>query len=162
MDRKKVCKGLMESFIRMVNRYNALEKNPVRHGTRHYFYHSEKHMLDIIGDNPDANITELSGLIGVTKGAVSQAVSRLEKKGAVKREKAAGNEKEVRIRLTGKGWEIYRHHEAANDETIAHIEEMLKGHPDDKVDFLIDIFGQLEGYLDDSERRMRLHKGGYR
>ncbi len=159
MNRKKACRELMESFIRMVNKYNELEKYPVKYGTRHNFHHSERHMLDIFGDNPGVNITELAGLIGVTKGAVSQAVSKLERKGAVRRYKEAGNEKEVRIGLTDEGSEIYRHHKETNNKTISDIQRMLKSYPDYKVEFLLDIFGLLEDYLDESGTEMKLRRG---
>lgn len=158
MNRKTASKELMETFIRMVSKYNALEKHPVKYGTKHEFHHSERHMLDIFGDNPGMNITELAELLGVTKGAISQIVSKLEKKGAVRRYKEAGNGKEVRIELTAKGLEIYEHHKAKNDETISYLQGVLREHPDDKVEFLVEMFKSLESYLGSSKNRMQMHR----
>jgi len=85
MRRENTSKEIIELFIRMVNKYNSIEKVPARHGTRHNLYHSERHMLDKIGDNPGMNVTEFANTVGVTKGAISQVVTKLEKKGVVTR-----------------------------------------------------------------------------
>ena len=80
MDKKRASENLLESFVRLVNKYNALGKHPMTYGTLHQFYHSERHMLDIVGNDPGLNITEFAKAAGVTKGAISQVVSKLEKK----------------------------------------------------------------------------------
>jgi DNA-binding MarR family transcriptional regulator len=157
MDRKKESRRLMESFLRMVNKYNAMEKHPLSFGTKHKFYHSERHLLDVVGRNQNMNITEFAEFNGVTKGAVSQVVTKLENKGALRRYNEAGNDKEVFIELTKKGKEICDHHRRANDETVAYIEKGLKGYPDDKVEFLLTIFNWLEDYLDEGREQMERH-----
>ena len=157
MKRKEQSRKLMESFLRMVNKYNAMEKYPLSFGTPHKFHHSERHLLDVVGRNQSMNISEFARFNGVTKGAVSQVVSRLEKKGALRRYKEAGNDKEVFIELTDTGREIYRHHRKTNDRTVAYIEKGLKGHTDAKVEFVATIFEWLEDYLDEGLERMELH-----
>jgi DNA-binding MarR family transcriptional regulator len=102
----------------MVNKYNALEKIPARHGTRHNLYHSERHMLDKIGENTGMNVTEFATAAGVTKGAISQLVSKLEKKGIVRRYKKSTNDKEVFLELTKTGQEVHRQHKEINEQTI--------------------------------------------
>ena len=84
MNKKRASKELIERFLKLVNKYNALGKHPLTYGTPYKFYHSERHMLDIVGDDPGLNITEFAKAAGVTKGAISQVVSKLEKKGALK------------------------------------------------------------------------------
>lgn len=151
-------KKLMEQFIRMVNKYNALKKHPISYGNKETFFHSERHMLDIFGDNPDNNVTELAQMIGVTKGAISQVVAKLEKKGAIRRFKDDGNAKEIRIELTAKGREIYRHHKRTNNETILHVQNVLKKYPDDRVESFMEMFQSLESYLDSSRKQMHQHR----
>jgi DNA-binding MarR family transcriptional regulator len=158
VNRKNASRELMELFIRVVSKYNALEKYPMKYGTKHNFYHSERHLLDMFGANPDMNITEFARRTGVTKGAISQVVSKLEKKDAVRRYKQAGNEKEVLIRLTDKGREIYKRHQTANDETVSALLAEFRKHPDDKIEFLISMFRWIEDYLDKSRKHMGLRK----
>jgi len=147
----------MESFIRLVTIYNAMEKHPLSFGTHYKFYHSERHMLDIVGNNRKMNISEFARHSGVTKGAVSQIVSKLENKGALRRYNEKGNDKEVFIELTGTGKEIYEHHRKTNDRTVEELERWLRNYSDDTVESLLDIFKWLEGYLDEGRKEMARH-----
>jgi DNA-binding MarR family transcriptional regulator len=157
MERKKAAREITDIFIRMVNKYNALEKVPVKFKKGYNLYHSERHMIDTIGENPEMNITEFAESLGVTKGAVSQVVSKLEKKGIVKRNKKSGNEKEVILSLTREGSELYEMHKKVNEESLLPLYKKLKKHSDEEVDFLIDMFKWFNGFLDSSKKRMEEH-----
>ena len=158
MNKKRASKDLLERFVRLVNKYNALGKHPMTYGTQHKFHHSERHMLDIVGDDPGLNLTEFAKAVGVTKGAISQVVSKLEKKGALIRFKSDDNDKEVLVRLTQQGKQIYAHHQSVNEESINHLWCELKKHPEDKIEFLTQMFRWFEQYLDQSRERMRAHQ----
>ncbi len=158
MNKKRASKDLLERFVRLVNKYNALGKHPMTYGTRHKFHHSERHMLDIVGDDPGLNLTEFAKAVGVTKGAISQVVPKLEKKGALIRFKSDDNDKEIRLRLTQQGKQIYAHHQSVNEESINHLWRELKKHPEDKIEFLTQMFRWFEQYLDQSRERMRAHQ----
>ena len=158
MDKKKSSKEILEIFIKLINKYNAMGKHPMTFGTEHAFYHSERHMLDIVGDETGLNITEFAKAAGVTKGAISQVVTKLEKKGALQRYRSDENNKEIRLRLTKLGETIYAHHQKVNEESINHLLKELNKHPEDKIDFLIYMFKWFEKYLDDSREKMHLHQ----
>jgi DNA-binding MarR family transcriptional regulator len=157
MDKNNSTKEIMELFIRVVNKYNSLEKIPVKYGKIPNLYHSERHMLDMIGDNPGMNITGLAKNVGVTKGAISQVVKKLEKKGVVRRYKDIDNDKEVFIELTKSGRDIYQKHKEVNNETIRPLYDELKKYPEEKVEFLIKMFKWIEGFLDESRKKMQAH-----
>lgn len=157
MNRKKATGEIVELFIRITNKYNSLEKIPVQHGRTQNLYHSERHMLDTIGDNPGMNITELAAAMGVTKGAISQVVKKLKDKGFIRRYKQKGNNKEVFIELTKSGGDFYREHKRINEETIRPLYQELGKHSDDKVKFLIEIFHWMDDFLDVSRERMKRH-----
>ena len=147
----------MELFIGVVGKYNALEKIPVKVSSSHDLYHSERHMLDKIGDHPGMNMTDFAKALGVTKGAVSQVVKKLESKGVVRRFKSGTNDKEVFLELTDTGNGIYHEHKRTNDETIEPLLNELKKHPDDKIQFLIEMFKWIDGFLDQSGKKMKAH-----
>jgi DNA-binding MarR family transcriptional regulator len=155
MDRKKAGREIMELFIRMVSKYNALEKVPTKSAPRHRLYHSERHMVDKIGEHPKLNITEFAGALGVTKGAVSQVVKKLEGKGVVRRYRSGSNGKEVFLELTKVGKEVYLAHRKTNEDTIKPLLTELSKYPDDKVRFLISMFRWIEGFLDQSGKEMK-------
>jgi DNA-binding MarR family transcriptional regulator len=157
MDKRKAAREIVDLFIRVVNRYNALEKIPVKHGTRHDLYHSERHLIDLIGDHPGMNVTEFAQAAGVTKGAISQAVTKLEKKAVVRRTRRKGNEKEVIIELTPSGRSVYRMHREINEASARPLLEELNKHPDDKIRFLLNMFRWFDGYLEYSKKEMEAH-----
>jgi len=147
----------MEIFIRVVNRYNGLEKVPVKHSPGVDLYHSERHMLDRIGDNPQMNISELARASGVTKGAISQVVKKLEKKGFVKRYKKAANDKEVFLELTERGEKAWEERKKTNEENIDPLRRELELHPDEHVAFLVHMFRWLDKYMNAAEEMLKSH-----
>ncbi len=157
MDRKKICEEIVELFIRLANKYHALEKIPVDYGVGKDLYHSERHMIDQIGDHPEKNITELAQFLGVTKGAISQTVKKLEDKGLVKRYKGLENEKEVFLELSEIGKTVYEKHKKINQESIIPLYEELRKYSDDKVYFLVEMFKWMDSFLDDSKVKMQEH-----
>ncbi len=155
MDKTKAAEQVMELFIRAARRYQALEKMPACSGDRYGLHHSERHMLDLVGGSPDINMTEFARAAGVTKGAVSQVVRRLEAKGMVRRYKRGGNDKEVFIEPTRAGWDAYQRHQQKNEQTLLPLMAELKSCPDDKIAFLIHMLSWINGYLEESVRQMR-------
>ena len=160
MDRIETSEEIIELFIRLANKYKALEKIPVDYGVGTDLYHSERHLIDQIGDHPEMNITELAGLAGVTKGAISQTVKKLENKGVVTRYKGADNEKEVFLKFTDIGRDIYKKHKEVDREAIIPLYEELRKYSDDKVYFLVEMFKWMDTFLDDSTKKMQSHAGG--
>ncbi len=157
MDRKNTCEEIVEVFIRLANKYRSLEKIPVDYGAGHSLYHSERHMIDQIGDNPRMNLTEFARSVGVTKGAISQVVKKLEGKGVIRRYKEIDNDKEVFIELTDLGRDIYEKHKKVNEESIVPLYEELRKYSDDKVYFLLEMFKWFDSFLDLAREQMLKH-----
>ena len=157
MDRDKASNEIMDLFIRVVNKYNGLEKVPVKHSPGLGLYHSERHMLDRIGDNPHMNITELAPASGVTKGAISQIVKKLETKGVIRRYKKAANDKEVFIELTETGKKTCEERRKTNKETIGPLREELELHSDEHVAFLVHMFRWLDEFMNRTGKTLKSH-----
>jgi DNA-binding MarR family transcriptional regulator len=157
MDREKASFEIMDLFIRVVNKYNGLERVPLKHSPGPGLYHSERHMLDRIGDNPHMNITELARASGVTKGAISQIVKKLETKGVVRRYKKAANDKEVFIELTETGKKTCEERRRTNKETIGPLREELELHSDEHVAFLVHMFHWLDEFMNQTAKMMKSH-----
>jgi DNA-binding MarR family transcriptional regulator len=160
MDRNKACEEIITLFIKLSNKYQALEKIPVDYGIGKNLYHSERHMLDTIGNNLGMNISELAHDQGVTKGAVSQIVKKLEGKQVIQRYKQIENDKEVFIELTELGEEIFSKHQMVNEESVIPLQEELLKYSDDKVYFLIEMFKWIDSYLDSARKQMLAHSKG--
>lgn len=150
----------MSLFLRIVNKYNAMEKLPVAHGKLGELYHSERHMLDTVAANTDLNITEHAAVLGVTKGAISQVARKLEDKGIVRRYKKGGNDKEVYLKLTARGEKIAESRKELNEETLKPLLDELNRHSAQEVDFLVSMFRWLDGYFDESRKQMEAKAPG--
>jgi DNA-binding MarR family transcriptional regulator len=155
MDKKKAGKDIMELFIQAVHQYNALEKFPVKISAKHDLYHSERHLIDRIGDHPGVNITEFARSSGKTKGAISQVVKKLETKGLVRRYKGSGNEKEVFLELTAAGRNIHHQHQRTNEETVRPLLDELKKYPDGTAESFVSLFKWIVKYLEQSGKDMK-------
>jgi DNA-binding MarR family transcriptional regulator len=114
-------------------------------------------MLDRVGVNPHMNLTELARASGVTKGAVSQIIKKLETKGVISRYKKAANDKEVFIELTETGKKTCEKRRRTNKETIRPLREELDLHSDEQVAFLVYMFHWLNELLDQTGKMMKSH-----
>ncbi len=103
IDEQKTLTEIHGRFERIINLFHRIEKQPKDFGTGELLYIGEVHTIVAVGRYPEINITELARKIGVTKGAVSQAIGKLEKRGYLKRIKDKNNEKHVLVELTDKG-----------------------------------------------------------
>ena len=118
---------------------------------------SVRHMPDTVGVNPHMNITELARASGVTKGAISQIVKKLETKGVIRRYKKAANDKEVFIELTETGKKTCEERRRINKETIVLLREELDLHSDGHVAFLVHMFHWLDEFMDQTAKMMKSH-----
>jgi DNA-binding MarR family transcriptional regulator len=74
-------------------------------------YKVEIHTIRCIGNNPHINSTDLSGYMGVTKGAISQTLNKLLKKGLLRKTRLPSDARESALELTDLGWKAFYAHE---------------------------------------------------
>jgi DNA-binding MarR family transcriptional regulator len=73
---------------------------------------SELHVVEAIGGDRATTVTGLCRLFGVTKGAISQVVTKLARKGYVEKSRNPAFGKEILLSLTAKGQRAFAVHEA--------------------------------------------------
>ncbi len=70
---------------------------------------AQNHALIVVGmQTGDVGIKQLARILCVTSGAATQHVDALEKAGLLIREMNLQNRREVILKMTEKGWDIYR------------------------------------------------------
>jgi len=145
---EKRIKQLSEALLRVAGKINSNEKKARCYGTGVMLYPSEIHTAMLIGNNPGQHVSELARIAGITRGAVSQVVTRLEKKGLVK--KAADPDSNLKTvpRLTEMGWEAYRNHEQLHEEQDAELLNYIRQLSGDQVEMLTNVFARLEKMVD--------------
>jgi len=96
-------RSLAEQILRISNKLIFLEKKSiVKHGGLK-LYPSEIHLIDVIAKGQDINASKMAARLGVTKGAVSQTLARLEKKGILNKTKDPQNKNELTVYFTPLG-----------------------------------------------------------
>ena len=96
-------KNLLVQIQRVGNKFVALERGLVfQHGDVK-LHASEIHLMQTVLLYPQLNASGIAKLLGVTKGAISQTLSRLEKKGILSKESDPLNRNELKISLTPLG-----------------------------------------------------------
>ena len=101
MDEKST--QLAEALLRAFAKFSKNEKKPRHYGVDQLLHPSEIHMVMRVGNNPGAHVSELARIAGITRGAVSQLIARLVKKGLIQKvEDPESSLKTVPV-LTNKG-----------------------------------------------------------
>ena len=94
---------ILALWERVTDRLVFLEKHYVfRHGGLR-LHPSELHFLLAIRSEPEANATRLAARLGITKGAVSQVMKRLEDKDVIAKHADPAQKNEVTVSFTGLG-----------------------------------------------------------
>jgi DNA-binding MarR family transcriptional regulator len=137
-----------ETFLRIINKFRELEKIPIDHGTGDLLYASEINTLEIIGDSPGINLTQLAQKKGVTKSAVSQIVTKLVKKQLVAKNQSPDHEKVFFLELTDLGKVAYENHEKFHEKYDSPMIEKLFSMSDEQLELVTDTFGMLERTID--------------
>jgi len=120
-------------------------------GTGVPIYRKEIHTLQAIGRHPKINITVLAEHMGVTKGAVSQTVAKLVKKGMVRKQYAKGSKKEVTLELTALGWVGFHNHEKFHMDMLSIAREYYGEQLNTKIEMFKVVMGDLNAILDEYE-----------
>ncbi len=135
-------------LIRVLNKSASNEKKPRHFGVDEELHASEIHMVMLIGDNPGVHGAELARISGVTRGAISQIVSKLEKKGLVKKVEDSENSlKKVPV-LTNKGKVAYYAHEQYHEELDGDLYNYVKQLTDEQVAVIENFLLELEKMAD--------------
>ena len=102
--------SIVEKYMLLVEKISTTTKSYKSFGTNVNIYRSEIHIIQLIGDRRGLHISEISRLIGVTKGTVSQIIKRLEGKGLVQKHVDIDNNTRQLASLTEKGTVAYVAH----------------------------------------------------
>lgn len=147
--------NFMNTYIRVINKHIVNQKTPKDYGVGVLLYPSEIHTIAVIGLNPDINCMKLSKKMGVTRGAISQIVNRLEKKNLISKYKKEDNKKEVYLKLEELGIIAYQNQKNIGDKFYKELYKKVEGASQNDIEFLESIFNELEYFVD-----MRMNNGG--
>ena len=139
---------ILQKFARIVVLYEKLEKTPRTYGTDELLTSSEIHLIETIGDqNEQLSVTDLANFIGITKGAVSQMLKKLEYKLLTEKYEDSENLSRSIVKLTSKGKAAYYAHKHWHETMDGGYEAYYRHLEEDKIVFLLEFFTKVEDFL---------------
>jgi len=136
------------SLLKVVYRFFEIDKKTRYYGTDVPLFTSEIHMINAIKQNEGIHVTGLANKLKVTKGAVSQIVMKLEKKGLIRKEKNINNQSKLVLKLTSKGETASINHEKFHKIIDTMVNEIVKDSSEENVKFFKDALITLEKKLE--------------
>jgi DNA-binding MarR family transcriptional regulator len=137
------------SIRRVLNRAMVLEKKTLlEHGEVH-LYPSEIHLMQVIQEVPDLSAGEMAGRLGISNGAVSQTLTRLEKKKVIQKTKEPSLKNRVTAVLTDSGKAVLQHFEAGQERALQQFSAYLTSLSERDRKTVEQFLARLEGFLTD-------------
>lgn len=144
-----------DKFVQMINKYNKLDNLSIEFVPGVKVTHIDAHLIALMSKNPHKKASELAELFGVTKGAVSQQIKKLEKKGLVSRVRLNDNYREVYIELTELGEQVVEAHYKFHDVLFGELVKEFGGLTEEQgkffnfvLDKIINLFDRAEDILE--------------
>jgi DNA-binding MarR family transcriptional regulator len=88
---------------------------------------SEIHLMQVIAEQPDLNAGEMAQRLGVSNGAVSQTLARLERKGVIQKEKDPSLKNRVTAAFTDTGKKAIKGFEEEQASSVEAFSKYLAG-----------------------------------
>lgn len=135
------------SILRLIEKVERIRKSSVYDAGYVTIMASEMDTIKAIGDNEPIYVTELAKKLGVTKGAVSQQLMKLEKKGLIIKKIDEENAAKRAISLTSLGRRMYERHDQFHKELNLFVESLLQSASDESRQFLEMFIEKISGKL---------------
>ena len=103
-------KALVARIFEFIDRILFIEKRTTFEFRGVKLYPSEIHLILFIHRGEDTNVTRMAEQLGVTKGAISQTLTRLERKGILHKIKDPYKKNELTVEFLPFGQKILDHH----------------------------------------------------
>lgn len=140
------------TFLRIVTKISEFDKKTRYYGTDHPLYEAEIHMIKSIKENEGIHVTGLADMLGVTKGAVSQIIMKLEHKGMIRKDTDPRNLSRLMLKLTSKGETAYLHHEKLHQKYDELFNDLLENATEENKTFLKSFLNLLDEQIDTFEK----------
>ena len=141
--------GKFQSLMHLARK---LDQAPKKFGTDDLLSHSEIHLIEIIGDHEDLSVTDIARSLSITKGAVSQNLKRLEKKGLSKKETDPKNASRAIVKLTSKGMTAFWAHKHWHERMDGGFADYISDLNPDEFKIILGFLNRVEDFL---KRRVR-------
>ena len=125
---------ILRKLEKVIVTMESMHTPPLSFGTGVLMHTKEIHTIQAIGRHHGINVTNLAEHAGVTKGAVSQTIDKLVRKGLVEKTRLSGNDKEVILKLTNLGKIGFVNHEKFHMDALNVAREYYGDQLEDKLE----------------------------
>ncbi|MFF0826040.1 MarR family winged helix-turn-helix transcriptional regulator [Brevibacillus sp. NPDC003359] len=136
-------------IYKFVMTYSDYIKAARDYGTGETINMMEVHTLTVIEENPGITVTEVALEWNRTKSAVSQIITKLEKRGLIIRKKEHDNAKNVHLYVTDKGEVLSKAHKDYDIKELTWADATLQKHfTTEEIDVFYKVMQQYTELLD--------------
>ena len=140
--------NVSNQLFRLINKIIFLEKKNIFEYEGVKLFPSEIHVLLSIEDKQSTNATKLANKLGISKSAVSQTISRLEKKGVIIKDKDPYNKNELILSLTSFGEKAFGRYKEKQASNRLHFNQYLNTLSEDDSEVINHFLQKVRGMLD--------------
>lgn len=115
-----------DHIFTIIRQLEEERRKPKDYGDGTLLGHAEVQFLETIARFPDKNVSSLSAQLGITKGAVTQLVSKLYQKDLILEVQREDNKKEKYYRLTPQGERVVAGHHDFHKEANERLCDFMK------------------------------------
>ena len=137
-----------QTMMQLFNRFSELSKKSYEYCEGVSLYPTEIHTIEYIALTSSTNMTDIANQMGLTKGAVSKMIVKLENQGLLERYKYQPSQKDIYIHLTQLGVRAYEGHKAYHASMHKHLNSyfglLAQEHQQAVLDFLDEYFKQMQ------------------
>lgn len=133
----------------LIHKYTQYESISRDYGLGYEMTMNEIHTVAFVGNNKGLNLKTLADGMGVTKGAASQTISKLVKKGLITKERSEKSEAQICLSLTSEGRKAYEghleHHRKSGKKWYGALLELTE----QEIDNFLNVCAYLNNALDE-------------
>lgn len=140
------------AMLHLMIRINEINNKVRTYGTDTPLYEAEIHMIQTIQQSEGISVTDLAEKLEVTKGAVSQILNRLEKKGMIIKSADPKNLSRLSVTLSSKGKTAYDNHFMIHEQFNSCVEAALNGADENEKRIVMSFLQRMESEMDEFEK----------
>jgi DNA-binding MarR family transcriptional regulator len=142
-------KNLRDRISRIINRLIFLEKRSVFQLGSLKLHPSEIHLMKVVRERPDLNAGEIAQRLGVSNGAVSQTLARLERKGVITKVKDPSLKNRVTAVFTESGRLAIERFEQERASSAESFTNYLAGLSEREKEVIHGLISHMEEFLEE-------------
>ena len=135
---------MLYAYYRFSNKNHLSRTKQISFAGLGEFQPASLHFIELVAENKNMNVSDIALELGITKGAVTQLATKLQKKGMVSSIKKVENRKCTFYRLTEQGKALYLKQQEYQKGLKAEVDTLLADYSDAEIENATRLLYRLE------------------